>query len=235
MLEVKGMSKAPILNKLNFTVKRGEIAVFLGSSGAGKSTFLRALNHLETLDEGVCLLDGAPLDLSLVGKKGTIGMVFQHFNLFEHLSVEKNITLALIQQQGKSKESAALTAKKLLERYHLSDKAKVNVKNLSGGQKQRLAIARAVALEPQIICLDEPTSALDPFLTQEIAKYIKELAEEGRMVVITTHDMGLLQAIEAKVFFLQGGEVVESAEKKEIEDSPALYPLIASFLQCQTA
>ncbi len=231
MFQVKNLSKAPILKKMSLEIKKGEIAVLLGGSGAGKTTFLRVLNHLETLDEGICLLDGVPLDLSLVGKEATIGMVFQHFNLFEHLSVEENITLALMKQQGKSKEKALFIAKSLLERYHLADKAKMNVKTLSGGQKQRLAIARAVALEPKIICLDEPTSALDPFLTQEVARYIKELASENRIVLITTHDMSLLQALDAKVFFMQGGEVVESAEKKEIEANPHLYPLISSFLK----
>ncbi|MES2199991.1 MAG: ABC transporter permease subunit [Chlamydiota bacterium] len=228
--EVKNLSKAPILKKVSFAVKRGEVAVFLGSSGAGKTTLLRALNHLETLDDGECLLDGAPLNLSLVGKKSTAGMVFQHFNLFDHLTVEENVMLALMRQQGKDKEKAFSIAKGLLERYHLIDKAKVNVKTLSGGQKQRLAIARAVALEPEIICLDEPTSALDPFLTQEIAKYIKDLANENRIVLITTHDMSLLQALDAKVFFMQGGTIVESAYKKEIEANPSLYPLSAKFI-----
>ncbi len=234
MFEVKGIVKFPILKNISFSLGRGEVAIFLGSSGAGKTTFLRALNHLETIDEGVCLLNGVPLDLAIVGKKATVGMVFQHFNLFEHLSVEENITLALIKQQGKGKEEALAIATGLLERYHLADKAKLNVKRLSGGQKQRLAIARAVALKPEIICLDEPTSALDPFLTLEVAKYIKDLAKENHIVLITTHDMSLVQALDAKIFYLQGGEIVEGGYKKEIESNPCSYPLLAGFMQGST-
>lgn len=234
MFEVRGISKLPILKNISFSVGRGEVAIFLGSSGAGKTTFLRALNHLERVDGGGCLLDGVPLDLSLVGKKATIGMVFQHFNLFEHLSVEENIMLALMEQQGKSKEKALLIANGLLEKYHLADKAKLNVKKLSGGQKQRLAIARAVALKPEIICLDEPTSALDPFLTLEVAKYIKDLASQNHIVLITTHDMGLVKALEAKIFYLQAGGIVESGYKKEIEVDPDSYPLLANFMRGST-
>lgn len=232
MFTVKGLSKAPVLKDITFEIKRGEIGVLLGGSGAGKTTLLRALNHLETLEEGTCSLDGVLLDLSRARKDSTIGMVFQQFNLFDHLTAEENIMLALIKQQGKDRKKALSIATDLLERYHLIGKARVNVKTLSGGEKQRLAIARAVALEPEIICLDEPTSALDPLLTQEVAKYIQELAKENRIVLVTTHDMSLLQALEARIFFMQKGAIIENVEKRELEANPTLYPLVTSFIKC---
>ncbi len=155
-------------------------------------------------------------------------MVFQHFNLFEHLSVEENITLPLLIQK-KSKEEAKQIAKGLLKRYGLEDKAEMSSQKLSGGQKQRLAIARSLALNPQIICLDEPTSALDPTLTNQIAQYIKELAQEGRIVLITTHDMSLVDQLEASWFLMREGTIKEHCLAEEYKADSTRFPLLQDF------
>src|SRR5262249_41767823 len=155
-------------------------------SGVGKSTLLRVLNNLEQYDAGTFYLDDQPLNLATVSKQHTVGMVFQHFDLFEHLSVQDNILLALTKAQHKSHEEALHLAHAELVRFGLEEKASTNVCKLSGGQKQRLALARTLALNPQIVCLDEPTSALDPHLTGQVATYISELAQDGRIVLVAT-------------------------------------------------
>lgn len=234
MLEVKNLHKTmqskSILKNVGFEIQRGEIALFLGASGVGKSTLLRVLNHLESYDSGAFYLDKQPLDLRHVSQNHTVGMVFQHFNLFEHLTVEQNITLALLKSQAKSKAASCQIAYELLERYGLADKAKLNVQKLSGGQKQRLAIARTLALDPEILCLDEPTSALDPKLTSQVAKDISELVNDKRIVLLTTHDMSLLKQLDAKLFFMQAGTIVESSSTKEYLLHPENFPFLHEFL-----
>lgn len=235
MFKVRHLSKTiqgkSILNDLCFEVDHGEIGIFLGESGAGKSTLLRVLNNLESCESGEFSLDGVALDVKNVNNDHTVGMVFQHFNLFEHLSVEENITLALTKCKGMSKREALASASALLERYGLLDKAKDRIHKLSGGQKQRLAIARTLALDPKIICLDEPTSALDPRLTAQVAQFITALAADNRIVLLTTHDMHLLEQLDGRLFLMEKGEIIATASKKECVCSPSAHPKLHSFFQ----
>lgn len=220
-----------IIKELNFEIDHGKIAIFLGESGVGKSTLLRILNNLETYDSGVFTLDEQPLNLKTVSRNHTIGMVFQHFNLFEHLSVEDNIILPLIKCQNKKKSEASRIASKLLDRYGILDKAKVKSSQLSGGQKQRLAIARTLALNPKIVCLDEPTSALDPRLTAQLATFITELAQENRIILLTTHDMHLIEQLEGQLFLMEEGKIVETASKDTCFAQDEKYSKLQRFLK----
>lgn len=219
-----------ILHDLNFEIEHGQIGIFLGDSGVGKSTLLRVLNNLETYDSGKFTLDGAPLKLENVNKDHTVGMVFQHFNLFENLNVEENITLALVKLKGMSKQEAHLAAAALLERYDLSHLAQEPVQKLSGGQKQRLAIARTIALNPKITCLDEPTSALDPRLTGEVASCVNGLSKDRRIVLLATHDMSFVEQLNGKIFFMQKGTIVETCLTTSFKTESSHYPLLQRFL-----
>lgn len=235
MLKVNQLSKTiksqKILKNLNFEIDHGKIAIFLGGSGAGKSTLLRVLNNLESYDSGIFSLDGSTLNLSKVNYTYTVGMVFQHFNLFENLNAEDNIIFTLTNCKGMNELEAKRIAKELLERYGLQNHAKSQISHLSGGQKQRLAIARTLAVDPKIICLDEPTSALDPRLTNQVAKFITELAEENRIVILTTHDMNLLEQLDGYLFLMEEGSIIESTSKSECFDYPTLYPKLHNFLK----
>jgi ABC-type polar amino acid transport system ATPase subunit len=235
MLKVQKLTKTfkdkTILNELDFEIDHGNIAIFLGGSGVGKSTLLRILNNLEDYDEGCFILDDQSLDLKTVNRNHTVGMVFQHFNLFEHLSVEDNIILPLMKCQNKTKAEAVKISSDLLGHYGIRDKATVKSSQLSGGQKQRLAIARTLALNPKIICLDEPTSALDPKLTGQVAVFINELARENRIVLLTTHDVSLIEQLEAQLFLMEGGKIVESASKKACFADGGQYPKLQGFLK----
>ncbi|MCL5876046.1 MAG: ATP-binding cassette domain-containing protein [Candidatus Dependentiae bacterium] len=235
MLKIKNIIKIIkdriIVNNLSLNIDYGEIAVLLGSSGVGKSTLLRILNNLESINNGIVELDGKRLDLKQVSKSHTIGMVFQHFNLFEHLTVEQNITLALQVTAGKTKQEAHAIATALLKRYELADKADVMVSQLSGGQKQRLAIARTLALKPKIVCLDEPTSALDPLLTNYVAENIAELAAQKYIVLVTTHDTSLLEKLPCTIHLMRNGSIVESAKSTDFFANKQNYPLIAAFIK----
>lgn len=228
MLEVKNIKKSiqgkTVLNGINFSLERNNIGIFLGKSGAGKSTLLRMLGQIEPCDQGECTLDGQPLDPS------KIGMVFQHFHLFDHLNAEENIALALIKTKKKTKKEAIEIAKQLLSSYGLKDKAKAKVHELSGGQKQRVAIARSLALNPDILCFDEPTSALDPLLCSEVAKYIIEFAKKGKIALVTTHDLRLVELLTGELFLFQEGVIAEKALKTEYEKGPASYPLLRNFV-----
>lgn len=234
MLVIKNLSKTfhnkSILKDINVTINRGEIAVFLGASGVGKSTLLRILNNLETFDTGTIELDGKPLDINTVTKSHTVGFVFQNFNLFEHLNVLENITLALQKTAGKTKQEAANLALTLLEQYGLKDKARTAIARLSGGQKQRVALARTLALAPKIVCLDEPSSALDPVLTAQIAQIIKKLAADGYMVLIATHDTGLLEQLPCTIYFMEHGSIVEIANSTDLKNNPARYQALSAFI-----
>lgn len=234
MFKVNHLSKKAgdkvILKDVNFEIDHGQIGIFLGGSGVGKSTLLRILNNLEACQTGTFTLDNTPLNLSEVNKNHTVGMVFQHFNLFENLSVEENITLALTKLKGMNRDEAASVASKLLERYSLADKSQNSIKKLSGGQKQRLAIARTIALNPKIICLDEPTSALDPRLTAQVSHYISDLAKDQRIVLLATHDTDLIKKLNGKIFFMQGGTIVETATTSDYTTNPSKYPLLCHFL-----
>lgn len=234
MLKIKNLNKSiqgkKIVDNLSLSVARGEIAVLLGASGVGKSTLLRVLNNLETIDSGQVILDDQALDLSTVHATHTIGIVFQHFNLFEHLSVERNITLALERVSHKKPEEAVEIARQLLERYGLADKRQCAVSQLSGGQKQRLALARTLALKPTVVCLDEPTSALDPLLTNSVANTIKELAVQGYMVLVATHDMSLVAKLPCMIHLMSHGSIIESIAATEFFANQGKYPRIAAFV-----
>jgi len=234
MLKIEKLCKTfdhkKILNNIDLTVHKGEIAVLLGQSGVGKSTLLRVLNALETADTGTILLDGKALDLAKIPHEHTVGMVFQHFNLFEHLTVEQNITLALEKVMGKTDQESILIAQDLLQRYGLEGKNDMYVSQLSGGQKQRLAIARTLALKPKIVCLDEPTSALDPLLTTHVANTIQKLADEGYIVLVASHDVALLERLTCSIYLMQNGSIVESAKSDEFKHYKSKFPLISKFV-----
>lgn len=228
MLKVQQLKKRAgertILNQLSFSCAPGEVALFLGGSGVGKSTLLRVLNNLENYQEGTLLLDDVPLAFDQVG------MVFQHFNLFNHLSVLDNLTIALIQCKKMSRYEARQIARALLEKYELLDKADFPVKKLSGGQKQRVAIARTVAMSPKIICMDEPTSALDPQLTKQVALMIGDLAKTGCIVLVTTHDTLLIDMLPSTLHLMEQGQIVESVSSTLLKRSGDLCPKLSRFL-----
>ncbi len=234
MLKINQLTKSfgskKILNNINLTVKKGEIAVFLGSSGVGKSTLLRILNNLETVNSGTISLDNTTLNLAYINTTHTVGMVFQHFNLFDHLTVEQNITLPLEKVLKKNPVDATKIAHHLLHRYGLLDKNNKYASQLSGGQKQRLAIARAIAMEPQIICLDEPTSALDPVLTSYVANNIQQLATDGYIVLVATHDTDLISKLNCTIYLMREGSIVETAQSQDLKNNSHNYPKITKFI-----
>lgn len=226
----KSFGTKKILHDISLTVAPKQIAVFLGASGVGKSTLLRVLNNLETIDHGTITLDNQVLNLSEINKTHTIGMVFQQFNLFDHITVKENITLALEQTGLLSKKEACARADNLLAHYQLSAKAHLYPAELSGGQKQRLALARTIALEPRVICMDEPTSALDPLLTNHVAQSILDLAQQGYIILIATHDTDLLKRLDCTIYLMDSGSIVESASSFDIKNNPEKCPKIIQFV-----
>ena len=225
-----GQTKA--INHCNMEVKRGEVVAIIGPSGSGKSTMLRSLNLLETPTSGHIYFDGVDLsdksvDINLHRQK--MGMVFQHFNLFPHLTVKKNITLAPVQLRLKTQAEADKKAEELLERVGLSDKANEYPAMLSGGQKQRIAIVRALAMEPEVMLFDEPTSALDPEMVGEVLDVMKELARGGMTMVVVTHEMGFAREVGDRVLFMADGNILEEGTPAEIFDHPK-NPRLIDFL-----
>ncbi len=237
MFKIENLTKLfhgkKVIDAVSFSVDRGEIAVLLGPSGVGKSTLLRLLNNLETLDAGTVQLNGEMLDLRAVNQTHTVGMVFQQFNLFEHLTIEKNIMIALEITQNKTKQQAHKIAHELLKHYGLEDKAHKYPAQLSGGQKQRIALVRTIALKPQVICLDEPTSALDPLLTTYVAKTIQQLAQEGYVVLVASHDTALLEKLDCTIYLMSEGKIIETAKSDEFRKNKATYPRIKQFIEGQ--
>lgn len=206
---------------VDITVQDGEVLCIIGPSGSGKSTLLRCLNMLETPDEGIVEVDGVQVTQENLREMRTkMAMVFQNFNLFSHLSVLENITVAPVHVKGVSKEEAEEKALKLLKLVGLEEKAGVYPRNLSGGQKQRVAIARALAMEPEILLFDEPTSALDPEMVGEVLDVMKDLAEEGMTMVVVTHEMGFAREVADDVIFMADGCIVESGTAQQIFDHP---------------
>ena len=222
ILEVKNIKKGfgdtDVLKGVSFSMERGQVLAIIGSSGSGKTTLLRCLNFLETPDEGEIWVNGKLLtgenlsDDQIRQNRLHFGLVFQNFNLFPHYSVMKNITDAPIKVQKRKKEEVYKEARELLKKMGLSDKENAYPCQLSGGQQQRVSIARALALNPDILFFDEPTSALDPELTAEILKVIRELAMEHMTMVIVTHEMNFARAIADRILFIENGAVVEQSD-----------------------
>lgn len=234
MLELRHINKKVleknILADISCSVQPGSIAIFLGASGVGKSTLLRALNNLETIDSGEVFLDGKKLDLSMVNKTHLVGMVFQHFALFENLSVIENITLPLTIVLKKDRAEARRIAENFLREYQLFDQADRSVLRLSGGQRQRLAIIRTLAMSPQVICMDEPTSALDPLLTSYVARTITELKDRGYYVLLATHDTQLVKQLNATLYLMEHGAIVESVSSEEFFLDQSQYKKLSAFM-----
>lgn len=219
----KTFGKLDVLKGIDINIEKGEVVVVIGPSGSGKSTFLRCLNLLEVPTEGDIVFEGVSItskdnDINLQRQK--MGMVFQQFNLFPHKTVLENITLAPMKVKKISKEEADKIAHKLLKRIGLDDKAEVYPNKLSGGQKQRIAIARALAMSPDVILFDEPTSALDPEMVGEVLDVMKKLAAEGMTMVVVTHEMGFAKEVGDRVIFMDEGKILEEGSPSDIFTNP---------------
>ena len=219
MINVENLVKAfgdhVVLNGINEHISPGEKVVVIGPSGSGKSTFLRCLNLLEEPTSGTITFQGQVITdpkINIDAVRRQMGMVFQHFNLFPNMTIRKNITLAPVQTKLMSQAEADETAKKLLERVDLADKADAYPAQLSGGQKQRIAIVRALAMRPKVMLFDEPTSALDPEMVGEVLDVMKELARDGMTMVVVTHEMGFAREVGSRVLFMDGGNILEQNE-----------------------
>ena len=228
----KSFGDLHVLQGVNQTIHKGEVISVIGPSGGGKSTFLRCLNLLEKPEAGQIFFNGE----DITGKKVNIdqhrqkmGMVFQQFNVFPHLTVAENITLAPKLLKGKSEEEANAMAKDLLTRVGLIDKYDEMPGNLSGGQKQRLAIVRAMAMEPEVMLFDEPTSALDPEMVGEVLEVMKRLARTGLTMLVVTHEMGFARDVSDRVVFMDGGVIVEDDVPEKLFTNPS-HPRTREFL-----
>lgn len=235
MLIINALSKSirgkKILNDVSLSVEAGSIALLMGRSGVGKSTLLRVLAGLETADSGTALIDGAPISLDGKTRSDSVGMVFQHFNLFDLMTVLENITFPLIKGSGYSQEAAEARAHLLLKQFELEELSQRYPGQLSGGQKQRLAIARALAQQPRIICMDEPTSALDPLLAHSVASQIQQLAHEGYHIVVASHDTKLIEALTCTLYLMEHGAIVESCASEEFRSNRSHFSKISEFLR----
>lgn len=227
MIEISNLYKSfgnlEVLKGIDEHIEKGEVVVVIGPSGSGKSTFLRCINLMEQPTKGHILFEGVDItspktNINLIRQK--VGMVFQHFNLFPHMNVMENLTLAPIKLKGYTKEQAEEIAYKLLDKVGLKDKALEYPNKLSGGQKQRIAIARALAMSPDVMLFDEPTSALDPEMVKEVLEVIKELAHEGMTMVIVTHEMGFAKEVGTRLLFMDEGKIIEQGDPEEVFANP---------------
>ena len=227
MIDVKNLKKnfgdLTVLKGIDVTIEKGECVVVIGPSGSGKSTFLRCLNRLEEPDGGEIDIEGTDLlsphtDINEMRQR--IGMVFQHFNLFPHKTILENVTLAPIKLKKMPQKEAEDAALELLRRVGIEDKASVYPSTLSGGQKQRVAIARSLAMNPQVMLFDEPTSALDPEMVGEVLDVMKNLAKEGMTMVVVTHEMGFAKEVANRVLFMADGVILEEGTPEEIFEHP---------------
>ncbi len=212
-----------VLKGITHTIYQGEVSVIIGPSGSGKSTFIRTINALEEYQKGEIIIDGIPLDHNIknINKiRSKIGMVFQQFNLFPHLSVLHNITLAPIWIRKQSKEEAQTRAMELLDRVGVKAQAHKYPNQLSGGEQQRVAIARSLAMDPELMLFDEPTSALDPEMIKEVLDVMTELADNNMTLLVVTHELGFAKAVADKVLFFDGGKIVEAAPPDEFFNNP---------------
>ena len=219
----KSFGKNEVLKDLNETIKKGEVVVIIGPSGSGKSTFLRCLNLLEEPTSGVINFEGEDItdkkaDINKIREK--MGMVFQQFNLFPHKTVMENLTIGPTKIKNISNGDAVKKGSELLEKVGLLDKKNVYPNSLSGGQKQRIAIARALAMEPDVMLFDEPTSALDPEMVGEVLGVMKSLAKDGMTMVVVTHEMGFAKEVGDRILFMDEGRIIEEGTPEEIFQNP---------------
>ncbi|MFI6099839.1 amino acid ABC transporter ATP-binding protein [Lentzea sp. NPDC051213] len=238
----KSFGHTEVLRGIDMTVERGEVVCLLGPSGAGKSTFLRCVNHLETIDAGRIWVDGVPVGFRAAGGKlyelrerdvarqrCDVGMVFQRFNLFPHRTALENVMEGPIQVLGRDRAEVRAEALALLDRVGLAEKASAYPAALSGGQQQRVAIARALAMKPKLMLFDEPTSALDPELVGEVLDVMTSLARDGMTMIVVTHEIGFARSVADRVVFLVDGAVVESGTPADVLDNPQ-QPRTQQFL-----
>jgi len=219
----KNFGNLKVLKNISTTINKGEVISIIGPSGSGKSTFLRCINKLEEPTEGHIYIDGMDLmdkntDINKIRER--VGMVFQHFNLFPNMTVLENLTLSPTIVKKESKEEAEKYALYLLQKVDLSDKANSYPNQLSGGQKQRIAIARALAMKPEVILFDEPTSALDPEMIKEVLDVMRNLAKEGMTMLIVTHEMGFARNVGNRILFMDNGEIIEDCSPKDFFENP---------------
>jgi glutamate transport system ATP-binding protein len=227
LVSMRGVNKhygdLHVLRDVDLDIARGEVVVVIGPSGSGKSTLCRTINRLEPIDEGTITLDGVPLPSEggeLAKLRSEVGMVFQSFNLFAHMTILQNVTLGPIKVRGKSKGDAEKDARRLLDRVGVGSQAEKMPAQLSGGQQQRAAIARALAMEPKVLLFDEPTSALDPEMVNEVLETMRELAATGMTMVVVTHEMGFARSAANRVIFMDAGRIVEQATPDEFFARP---------------
>lgn len=227
LIRVEGVTKCfgktKALNNITQQISSGEVVVVIGPSGSGKSTFLRCLNLLEEPTEGHIYFEGSDItdpstNINLLRRK--MGMVFQQFNLFPHMTIMKNLTLAPMKLLGKSKADAEKKALELLDRVGLKDRADAYPTQLSGGQKQRIAIVRALCMEPDVMLFDEPTSALDPEMVGEVLEVMRSLARDNMTMVVVTHEMGFAREVASRVIFMESGHIIEENTPKEFFENP---------------
>jgi len=219
----KHFGKVKALDGVSQSIRKGEVVVIIGPSGSGKSTFLRCLNRLERIDRGSIIIDNIPLTDSKTNihkVREEIGMVFQQFNLFPHLTVLRNITLAQIKVRKRSHDEADRMARGLLTKVGIPEKADNYPFQLSGGQQQRVAIARALAMQPKIMLFDEPTSALDPEMIGEVLDVMKNLAREGMTMVVVSHEMGFAREVADRVIFMDEGKIIEEGTPDQLFNNP---------------
>ncbi len=226
MIKIKGLHKSfggnEIIKGVDLEVKQSEVVVIIGPSGSGKSTLLRCVNYLEVPTSGTITIDGQTItpEVDINTIRAEVGMVFQHFNLFGHMTVLDNITLAPMKVRGMQKEEASAIAMELLKKVGLDSKAKSYPSQLSGGQQQRVAIARALAMKPKIMLFDEPTSALDPEMVNEVLEVMKSLAESGMTMMVVTHEMGFARQVADRVLFVDRGIILEQGSPEEVFTNP---------------
>jgi polar amino acid transport system ATP-binding protein len=236
VIDVKNLSKSfgdlHVLKDITEHIAPGEKIVVIGPSGSGKSTFLRCLNLMEEPTAGTITFDGTEItnpktNIDLIRRQ--MGMVFQHFNLFPNMTIQKNITLAPVRTGLMNQKDADELALQLLRRVGLEDKAQAYPNQLSGGQKQRIAIVRALAMNPKVLLFDEPTSALDPEMVGEVLEVMKELAAEGMTMVVVTHEMGFAREVGSRILFMDEGKIVEQGTPAQVFDNPQ-HPRLQEFL-----
>ena len=226
MIEIKGLHKSfgadEVLKGIDLSIAEKEVVVIIGPSGSGKSTLLRCMNHLEEPTAGEVVVDGITLssEANINKVREEVGMVFQRFNLFPHMTVLENIMLAPMKVKHVARDAAEKTARELLTRVGLAEKADTYPDNLSGGQQQRVAIARALAMHPKVMLFDEPTSALDPEMVGEVLDVMRALAREGMTMVVVTHEMGFAREVGDRLLFVDEGRIIESGVPREVFEHP---------------